>query len=519
MPQPTTASSPSSPTWKAPKGAGATLAKAARDRLLAREKAEKERRRAAAVERSRKRAKPLLDFVVDSYAKYDAGWVHRLVCRKLEEFSAAVARGESPRLMLFLPPRHGKSFISSERFPVWHLGHYPDHNIVVASHSQSLSNKFSRRARQVACTGQVRELFPELVISKERRAVSEWETTAGGSFKAVGIGAGLTGSGADILIIDDVVKDHVQADSETHRENAWEWYSSTGYTRLAPGGGILVILTRWNEDDLAGRILAQAEGDPDADQWEVIRFPAIAEEDEIDDDGTPLRKLGEALHPARYPVARLNKIRKSIMGRFWFALYQQRPTSADGDMFKRGWWEWYAKRPARFDRIIQSWDFTFDDTAGADYVVGLVVGVRDGEYYVLDMVRDRMDAPTAARAVETLSLKWPEARAKLIEKKANGAAVIKLLKRKVSGLIPIEPMGGKTQRAAAVSPDVESGNVFLPEGVAWIHDFVEELAQFPKGAHDDIVDALTQALIYLSGNKSATQKLNRILGRGKKEPA
>lgn len=509
------------------------MSRAAADRLARLNDAKRVKLREEAIARSKKRAIPLIDYVAGSYTKYDAGWVHQLICKELEAFSAAVARGESPRLMIFMPPRTGKSFISSERYPVWHLGHYPEHQIVVASHSQALSNKFSRRARQLAASKATADTFPELAISSERKAVSEWETTAGGGYKAVGIGGGLTGSGAHVLIIDDVVKDWLQADSETHRENAWDWYTSTGYTRLAPGAGVLLILTRWHEDDLAGRILAKAESDPESDQWKVIRFPALAEADEYEVEGGDivavepgaaidfdaakarlLRKRGEALHPARYNAAELNKKRKSLPGRIWLGLYQQRPTSAEGQMFKRAWWQEYIKPPAKFDRIIQSWDFTFDDTADSDYVVGQIWGMRAGEFYLLDQVRDRMDAPTAIKAVELLSAKWPAAKTKLVEKKANGAAVMKTLKKKLGGFKPFEPHGSKEQRAAVCSPDVESGNVYIPASAPWVSDFVEECASFPKGRHDDQVDAMTQALITLSGYSSAKQKLNALIGRG-----
>ncbi|MNS79840.1 Terminase-like family protein [compost metagenome] len=353
----------------------------------------------------------------------------------------------------------------------------------------------------------------------------------------MGVGGGLTGAGADILIIDDVVKDAKQADSETFREAAWDWYSSTASTRLMPGGGVLVILTRWHEEDLAGKLLEMAENDPEADQWEVIRFPAIAEGDEwLLEDGSVasvgdgknvidfdrakarlLRQRGEPLHGDRFNVRALHKKQRSMIPRHWLALYQQRPSSLEGNLFKRDWWQYFTYKPTmRFDKLIQSWDFTFDDGDGSDYVVGQVWGARGEEFYLLDQVRGQMDAPATMAAIVALSKKWPKARAKLVEKKANGAAILKMLKGKVSGLIPVEPQGSKVQRASAIAPDVQSGNVYLRDDVPWVSDFIEEHAAFPKGANDDQVDSTSQALIHLTGFATARDKLNALIGRGKK---
>ncbi len=469
------------------------------------------------------RRKSLLRFVSDSYTAvkpkkdaaallarapvklkarhYDAGWVHRDICERLERFSEAVARGESPRLMLFMPPRHGKSFIASERFPVWHLGQYPDHNIITASYGQELSNKFSRRARELAQSEYGTDTFPDLELTGSRKAVQEWETTYGGGYKAVGVGGGITGSGAHILILDDLVKDWEAAQSKTVRDNHWEWYTSTAYTRLMPGGGVLVIMTRWHEDDIAGRLLEAAKNG-EGDQWEIVCYPAIAEEDEEH------RKAGEALHPGRFPLPALEKIKAVVthrMGlRAWLALYQQRPTPEEGGIIKRAWMtHFYRELPAQFDQIIQSWDCAFKDTKSSDFVVGQVWGRKGSQKYLLDQVRGRMDFTATVAAVRLLSKKWPRAIAKLVEDKANGPAVISALRGQVEGIIAVNPEGGKVARANAVAPQWEAGNVLLPDpayhDVPWLHDFVEEVAVFDNGKNDDQVDSMTQALIRLGG--------------------
>lgn len=494
----------------------------------------------------------LLRFVQDSQPGYMPGWVHREVCTKLEQFSRDVAAGKSPRLMLFLPPRHGKSFIASERFPVWHLGHNPRHRVVCASYGVDLSTKFSKRARGLLEGRFASEVFhqrpewkvldggerkiaverPALELLEGSKAITDWEVTGGGGYKAVGVGSALTGHGADILIIDDPVKDMAEANSEAIREGVKEWYQSTARTRIMPGGGILVIMTRWHEDDLAGWLLKEAAESPDADQWEVISFPAIAEADEwqlpngsiVRDNGAIdfkaakakiVRKKGEALHPERYPASYFKALQR--FERTWAALYQQHPTAATGNVFKWKWFQYYGGKdqpalPAKFDEILQSWDCAFKDTKDSDYVVGQVWGRRGGEYWLLDQVRGQMGLPETVEAIKNLSKKWPQARLKLIEDKANGPAVMQTLRGKLSGIVAMNPEGGKEARAAAATPFFEAGNVWLPDSsiADWINDYTVELTSFPKVKHDDQVDATSQALIRFGKPKGRTTTIEQL---------
>ena len=439
------------------------------------------------------RRRSLLRFAHDSKQGYIAGWVHAQIAAELEAFSQAVTDQQSPRLIIEVPPRHGKLFLASERFPVWHLGHFPDHEIVNAAYSGDLANGFSRAARSLINSEFVKDTFPHLVIAPDQTAVQAWRTTANGGYKATGVGGGLTGFGAHILIIDDPVKNRQEADSLVRRDLIRGWYASTAYTRLYPGGGVLIIMTRWHEDDLAGWV--QTEAANGGDQWRVVRFPAIAETDEAH------RRIGEALHPDRYDLAKLAQIKAAVGSREWSALYQQRPSPAEGGLIKRNWWKFYRETPALFDEVIQSWDATFKDTQKSDFVVGQVWGRTGAEKYLLDQVRARMDFTATIQAIRTLSAKWPTATAKLIEDKANGPAIITTLKRELQGLIPVNPQGSKEARLSAVAPQIEAGNVYLPDPSTspWVHDFIEEMAAFPTGAHDDQVDALSQALIRLGG--------------------
>ncbi|MDR2142535.1 MAG: phage terminase large subunit [Deltaproteobacteria bacterium] len=305
------------------------------------------------------------------------------------------------------------------------------------------------------------------------------------------------------LIIDDPFKNREEADSATIREKVWDWYTSTFYTRLAPGGGIVIIQTRWHMDDLVGRLLtAMAAGE--GDQWRVINFPAIAEVDE------PHRKMGEPLHPERYTLEDMERIKRTIGSRDWAALYQQRPVPDGGQIFKKEWVQYWRNLPQTFDRLISSWDMAFKDNDDSDFVVGQVWGQHEGDYYLVDQVRGRYSFTQTVEVFKAFVDKWPEAREKLVEDKANGPAVIDTLKRRISGIIPINPEGGKTSRAFAVSPVWESGNVYIPNVALapWVPDFEAEILQFPSAAHDDQVDAMTQALNRLINKRNPVVEIS-----------
>lgn len=426
----------------------------------------------------------------ESYPNYKAGWVHEEICKKLEKFSQDVVDEKSPRLMIFMPPRHGKSFIVSERFPVWHLGRNPTHQILLASYGQNLSDKFSKRARTLAKSMMVQQTFPDLILDPDKQSIQEWETTNGGAYRSVGIGGGATGTGCDVLIIDDPIKNAIDANSKTKRENDWEWYQTTAYTRLMPGGGILIIETRWHEDDLAGRLIrASTEGE--GDEWQVCIYPAFAEEDE------EFRKAGEALHKERYDWVKLRKIQRAVGIKTWNALYQQRPSAAEGTIFKRNWWKRFTAPPKRFERKVQSWDCNFKGGVNSDFVVCFVVGKIGADYYVLERERCQWDFVETIDAVKKQAKKQQDARPILIEDAANGPAVISSLKGKISGIVAITPIGSKEARATIITPIAEAGNIHLPEGMTWAEEFIDEAAAFPRGINDDQVDSLVQAIIYL----------------------
>jgi hypothetical protein len=278
----------------------------------------------------------LLEFTCLMRPGYIPGWIHQEITDLLDAFQQAVVEKRGPRLIIELPPRHGKSELISRCFPPFLLGHHPDWEVVCASYNSDLATDFGREVRSVLHEPRYRDLFPELEIRKDSNAVDYVKTTAKGSYTAVGVGGALTGRGAHVLLIDDPVRNREDADSELVSETTWKWYQSVARTRLSPGGGIIICMTRWSLNDLAGRLQDAAKERPDAEKWLVYSYPAIATRDE------PRRKSGEALHPERWPLTELEKLRGALDAREWSALYQQNPVPDSGLIFSRDWIKWSA---------------------------------------------------------------------------------------------------------------------------------------------------------------------------------
>lgn len=442
----------------------------------------------------------LIDFLeFDGRGRWQRARHLELLCATIEDVVRRVERQESPRVMIFMPPRHGKSEVVSKKAPAWILGGHPEWEIILSSYSADLAYDFSRIARNTLA-----EHGPSLWnvdIAHDSGAVGRWGIMGHrGGLVAAGVGGPITGRGAHIAIIDDPIKNAEEANSEIIRNRVYEWYQSTLRTRLAPGGAIILVMTRWHDDDLAGRLRREMEAG--GERWDEVCMPAIAEEDD------PLgRRPGEPLWPERgFDADWAEQTKRAVGSKVWEALYQQRPSPAEGGLFKRGWWRFYKVLPNDIQQKIQSWDMSFKDeraskSGNPDYVVGQVWGIRGADKYLIDQVRGRLDFPETLQAVRTLSAKHPDAIAKLVEDKANGPAVISMLRREIAGIIPVDPQGGKVARAQAVSPEIEAGNVYLPDPsiAPWVHDFIEECAAFPTGAHDDQVDAMTQALLRFAG--------------------
>lgn len=391
------------------------------------------------------------------------------------------------RLIISMPPQEGKSVRVGRDFPIWALQRDPDLRIITGSYAQGLANRNGRAIRNAIAA------HPDigLTIAPDHGAASEWSLAGhDGGVLSVGRGAGVTGRPADLLIIDDPLKDRQEADSLTIRDTTWDWWTDALAARLAPGAPVVLIMTRWHQDDLAGRLL-----DRDADAgWRVLSIPAQCDDPATDPLG---RQFGEFMTSARGRTTDQWEQRKRTAGsRTWNALYQGRPAPAEGGAFRREWWRhWH--QPPPLARVIQSWDMAFKGTDQSDYVVGQVWCIDGADSYLLDQVRGRWSFTETIAQVQQLRTRWPMTSATLVEDKANGTAVIDSLRRIIPGMVPVEPQGGKEVRAAGVSPLVEAGNVYLPPlTTPWVGDLIEEAAAFPQGSHDDQVDALTQALTY-----------------------
>lgn len=445
----------------------------------------------------------LLAFVKATFPEYSIGWVHREICARLMRFFVQVQKKQSPRLILTMPPRHGKSQLVSKHFPAWAFGVNPNINFIVASYSDDLVRRINKDVQRIMTSEEYLQIFPNTNLLYAKGSVRAVKTTGlfeipryKGSFRSTGIGGALTGMGGDILAVDDPFKGRAEADSPTIRNNVWDWYTSVLYTRQAQGAGILVTVTRWHEDDLVGRLLkAQNDG---GDKWELINYPAIAETDE------PHRKEGEALHPERYSIETLESIKRNIGAYDWGSLYQQHPSPRAGGIFRRDWLRFYDELPPFFELQIQSWDFTFKDAATSDNVSGQVWGKLGNDFYLLDNVTEKMDFVTQQRAIQRISSKWDKTYIKVVEDKANGSAIINSMGATIPGLTPFNPRSSKTERAYSVSPLFETGRVFIPNRnkFQWVDKYVDELCNFPAAPHDDQVDSTTQALMYFTQRKS-----------------
>ena len=391
--------------------------------------------------------------------------------------------------MIFLPPRHSKSMTVSETFPSYFIGKNLNRRVILVSYGESLARKFGR-ANKLKLEEFGEEIFG-ISIGRNNASVTNWgiEGYRGGMISA-GIGGGITGEGADLLIIDDPIKNRSEADSKTYRDKVWSEWQNTLYTRLQPDGAVIIILTRWHEDDLAGRLLNPEYGE--VEDWDIIKLPAIAEENDLLG-----REIGEPLWPEfGFDAKWVEETKVAVGTRTWASLYQQRPSPQEGSIINRKWWQYYKKAPEQFDEVIQSWDCSFKETEDGSYVVGQVWGRKGADKYLLDQFRARVDFTETLRAIRNMTAKWPQARLKLIEEKANGPAIISALRREISGIVPVNPQGSKEARLHAVAPDIEAGNVYIPDPsiAPWIHDYVEELAAFPNAPNDDQVDATSQAL-------------------------
>lgn len=456
----------------------------------------------------------LWKFIRRVFPNYKFYKFHATVIEQLQR----VIDGECNRLILQVPPRHGKSLLASQLLPAAYLLAHPDRHVGISSYSAELAEGFSRKAR---------DYYREAggLLNESSKAVNAWGTEGGGGLWAAGVGGAITGRSGHLLIIDDPVKNREDAESSRMMEKLNDWYTSTLYTRLEPHvGAIVVIQTRWSENDMIGQLLENEMNvsEKGREGWTIVDLPALYE-DEGDRPKLPehcptvpdwRESIGEALCPQRYDVDDLERIREAVGSRDFASLYQQRPAPEGGNMFDPSWWQFYNWNTPipDFQRVILSVDCTFTDAKKSDYVVGAVVGQAGSQFYVLDLVREKMDV-VGTMAMIARMYKRHNLSGTVIELAASGYAVYQMMQKKVPGLIGVRPEKSKESRASGVVPMVEAGNVYLPASAPWLDAFLSEFALFPAAKNDDMVDAITMALNYCAV-RSAPALTTVTWGRG-----
>lgn len=411
---------------------------------------------------------------------------HRLIARRLE----GVERGEIPRLMITMPPRHGKSMLASEFFPAWYLGRNPDHYVVTATYAQELADDFGRKVKNQIEDQSYSLIFPGVALADDSKSAKRFhiEDNEGGfehtlkqrgAYYAVGVGGPLTGRGAHLLLIDDPVKNREDADSEIVRKKTMDWYTSTAYTRLMPGGRIVIIQTRWHENDLSGWLLA----DHKHEGWEVLNLPAINES-------------GQPLWPQQYDLPALTKIKLAIGARDWSALYQQAPSPDTGNYFSVEWLRPYDKAPASETlRIYGGSDYAVT-ADGGDFTVHAVVGIDpENRMYLLDLWRKQASSDVWVEAFCDLVKFWkPMAWAEETGQIKSGVGpFLEKRQRERQAYVAREQFptrGDKAVRAQSIRGRMALDGLYVPINAPWYADLRSELLSFPAGKHDDQVDAL-----------------------------
>lgn len=425
-------------------------------------------------------------------------WVSAPHLELLSSWLVEAVNGERKRILISMPPRHGKSELISYWLPIWFLATHPKGRVILTSYESDFATSWGRRVRNAITHEYAEELG--LAVDDTSHAADRWNLMSGGGMICVGAGGALTGKGANLLIIDDPIKNSEDAASEVMREKLWEWFKTTAFSRLEPGAPCIIVATRWHEDDLIGRLEKESRKEGGA-HWDVMKFPAIATDDDILG-----RKAGDPLWPDRYDLNALLEIKKINSPYNWSSLYQQSPSPEEGGGVRRAWWKYYKTAPARFDIVIQAWDMALKDKETSDYTVGQVWGRKGAEFYLLHQVRGHFSMPEIISAMRNLSEMFPQATAKIIEDAASGPAVIAMLQKEVTGMIPWPPKGARKAdkgiRLNAVTPLIAAGNVFLPENMegakpVWVSELIEECAAFPNGTNDDQLDAMVHALTYL----------------------
>ena len=431
-----------------------------------------------------------LPFVQAMWSAFIEGEHHKMMADMFDR----VAKGELKRIIINMPPRHTKSEFASHYLPAWFLGNYPDKKVIQTAHTAELSVGFGRKVRNLVNSNEFKKVFPDVSLQADSKAAGRWNTNKGGEYFAIGVGGAVTGKGADLLIIDDPHSEQEGASADPAVfQKTFEWYTSGPRQRLQPNGAIVVVMTRWHQKDLTGRVVESSLKRTGSDQWEVMELPAIL-------------PSGRPLWEAYWKLEELEALKAELPISKWSAQYQQDPTSEEGALVKREWWNvWDLPDPPKCDFVIQSWDTAFVKTQRADYSACTTWGVfyredeEDGmiapNLILLDAYKERLEFPELKRkAMEKYRAYSPDAF--IVEAKAAGAPLIFELRALGIPVSEYTPSRGndKISRVNAVSDLFASGVVWCPN-TRWAEEVIEEFAGFPNMEHDDLVDSTTQALL------------------------
>jgi predicted phage terminase large subunit-like protein len=430
-----------------------------------------------------------MKFVHTMWPGFVDGRHHKVMAKKFQE----IAEGKCKRLIICMPPRHTKSEFGSYMLPAWFLGRYPDKKIIQCSNTAELAVGFGRKVRNLVDSPQYAKVFPGVHLRQDSKAAGRWAVNRTGEYFAIGVGGTVTGKGADLLIIDDPHSEQeakLAANTPEIFDNVYEWYTSGPRQRLQPGGSIVVIMTRWSKRDLVGRILKASTEREGNDDWEIIEFPAIL-------------PSGNPLWPEFWSLEELEALKSELPVGKWNAQYQQQPTSEEGAIVKREWWKiWEGERPPPCEFIIQSWDTAFTKNERSDYSACVTMGVfykdenpDDPNIILLDAYKARMEFPELKAKAMEYYREW-EPDAFIVEAKASGAPLIFELRRMGIPVQEFTPTRGndKIVRINSVADLFASGKIWAPDR-RWAEEVIEEMASFPSGEHDDMVDAMVQGLI------------------------
>ena len=433
----------------------------------------------------------MLGFAQAVYPGFKIGPHHK----KLAKIFTDVVEGRKKRVIINIAPRMGKSEFSSYLFPAYFLGKYPEKKIIMGTHTAGLSEDFGRRIRNLIDSEEYREVFPQTMVADDQKAAGKWSTSAGGQYYAAGVGGALAGRGADLFVIDDPHSEQdVKSNSRLAFDTAWSWFQTGPLQRLMPGGGIIIVMTRWSLLDLTGRLIDYQTKNPEAVPWEIVELPAILNDGEEDE---------KSLWPEQWSLEALKSTKASIDPRYWNAQYMQQPTSENSAIVSRKMWRiWEPEDPPKCEYIIQSWDTAFETKNNSDYSACTTWGIFYNEeendtpqVILLDAIKDRMAFPEL-KVVALKQYKEWEPDAFIVEKKAAGAPLIQELRALGIPVQEFSPSRGndKMVRVNAVADLFSSGKVWAPD-TRWAREVIEEMAAFPVGEHDDYVDTTTQALL------------------------